>query len=432
MTIRTDGIYAAAQARNTKAKHTRNGGQTTTPEFLSWGTRVLRSHFMKTIKSLTGGHIRCEDPLGSFENHFTETTNLPTIQLNIKSMDFYRSLITAGSLGAAESYIQGNWAVNHLTGLIQLMIRNRATLDKLDGKSSWLAKKLAQIWHKKTRNSKFGAKKNISAHYDLSNEFFKLFLDEHMMYSSAIYKSHKDTLNTASTHKLETICRGLALAPSDHLIEIGTGWGGLACYAAENYGCRVTTTTISDEQFHQAKETVKRKGLDHLVTVLNQDYRDLSAGYDKLVSIEMVEAVGHQYLPAYFETCARLIKPGGTALLQAITIEDHRYELSLNEIDFIKKYVFPGSFIPSTSLLVSEAGKVKLKLKQLTDFGQSYAKTLNAWRAKFKDNRAQVTQLGFSEEFQRLWEFYLCYCEGGFIEESISCQHLVFSKLKNN
>ena len=284
-------------------------------------------------------------------------------------------------------------------------------------------------WHALRRNTRDGSRRNIAAHYDLGNDFFSLFLSPDLMYSSAIWTDEADTLEIASARKLERICRKLDLKPTDRVIEIGTGWGGFALYAAQHYGCHVTTTTISREQHALASERITAAGLDDRVSLLLKDYRDLEGQYDKLVSIEMVEAIGAPYLDVYFEKLGRLLKPHGLALLQAITIEDHRYAQALKSVDFIKRHVFPGSFIPSiNALLAAKTRASDLALIRLDDFGNSYALTLQAWRERFLARLPQVRAQGFDERFIRMWAFYLAYCEGGFRERSIGVAHLLMAK----
>jgi len=282
--------------------------------------------------------------------------------------------------------------------------------------------------HALQRNTRTGSRRNIAAHYDLGNDFFRLFLDENLMYSAAMFASPADTLEQASERKLRRICEKLDLRESDHLLEIGTGWGGMALFAAREYGCRVTTTTISAKQHALASERVREAGLGERITLLRSDYRDLEGRFDKLVSIEMVEAVGHQYLDGYFEKCASLLAPGGLALVQAITIEDHRYRQALESVDFIKRHIFPGSFIPCASVLVESAARAgRLRLLNLEDFGDSYALTIRHWRQRFHAQREQARALGLDERFLRLWDFYLCYCEGGFLEHAISDAQLLLA-----
>lgn len=332
-----------------------------------------------------------------------------------------------GVLGAAEGYIRGYWSTDHLVELIQILARNRDVLDKLNQNIISQASQIfLKAWYKTRKNSIDGSRKNIADHYDLSNDFFKLFLDPSLMYSSAVFKEPSMSLEQASNYKKELICQKLQLKPMDHLVEIGSGWGGFAIYAAQHYGCKVTTITISQAQYDEAVARVEAAGLAHRVDVQLKDYRLLEGKFDKLVSIEMIEAVGEPYLPTYFQQCRNLLKPNGLALIQAITIEDARYKKALNTVDYIKRYIFPGSFIPCISVLTQTASEQKLRLKQLEDIGQSYAQTIHHWRKNFLDAKAQVLALGFDENFIRMWDFYLCYCEGGFKEGVISDVHLLF------
>jgi cyclopropane-fatty-acyl-phospholipid synthase len=282
--------------------------------------------------------------------------------------------------------------------------------------------------HSIRRNSERGSARNIAAHYDLSNAFFATFLDQSLMYSSAVFDRPQATLEQASEAKLARLCAKLELSPRDHLLEIGTGWGGLAIYAARTRGCRVTTTTISAEQYCEASRRVASEGLSARVTVLKKDYRQITGTFDKLVSVEMVEAVGNDYLDGYFRTCGQLLAPGGLFALQAITIRDQQFQRALTTVDFIKKHIFPGSFIPSVSRLVASAAENSdTVLVHLEDLGDDYATTLRAWRDRFEANRAEVERLGFDERFVRLWRFYLAYCEGGFRERAISDVQLTFA-----
>jgi cyclopropane-fatty-acyl-phospholipid synthase len=266
-------------------------------------------------------------------------------------------------------------------------------------------------------------------HYDLGNDFFKLFLDPTMMYSSAVFPNQETSLDEASLYKLDLICQKLQLSDKDHLMEIGTGWGGMAIYAAKHYGCRVTTTTISEEQYNYACAAVKREGLEDKITLLLKDYRDLDGDYDKLVSIEMIEAVGHEYYDSYFQKCSELLKPDGLMLIQAITILDQRYKHAKNNVDFIQRYIFPGGCLPSNEVISkSVANKTDLHIVDLHDIGMDYARTLAEWRKRFNGSADQVDSMGFDDVFYRMWEFYLCYCEGGFTERAISAAQFLFAK----
>nr|WP_075315446.1 cyclopropane-fatty-acyl-phospholipid synthase family protein [Acinetobacter haemolyticus] len=349
------------------------------------------------------------------------------VEVDVHDKQLFDLILKNGVLGAAEGYIRGYWHCEDLVGLIQLLSRNRHLLDKINQNViSQASQFLLKAWYKTRHNSISGSRKNIAEHYDLSNDFFKLFLDESMMYSSAVFQNEQMSLEQASDYKKELICQKLKLQPMDHLVEIGSGWGGFAIYAAQNYGCKVTTITISEAQYQEAKQRIEFAGLSHRVDIQLKDYRLLEGKYDKLVSIEMVEAVGEAYLSTYFQQCRQLLKPNGLALIQAITIEDARYLKALTTVDYIKRYIFPGSFIPCISVLTQTASEQKLTLKHLEDIGQSYAVTIHHWRERFLAAREQVLALGFDDNFIRMWDFYLCYCEGGFKEGVISDVHMLF------
>ncbi|MFT3805990.1 class I SAM-dependent methyltransferase [Arenimonas sp.] len=391
--------------------------------------RFLRTRLFARLDELRGGTMLVRDALGERLLGRADGNAPVNVVLDVRSPAFYRQAAANGSVGAGESYMQGDWHCDDLVGLVQLMVRNRELLDGVEGGLARLGAWAMKAAHALRRNTRDGSRRNIAAHYDLGNQLFRLFLDENLMYSSAIFAHADESLESASRRKLDRICEKLDLRPSDHLLEIGTGWGGMALHAAHRYGCRVTTTTISREQHALASERIAAAGLSDRVTILLQDYRDLRGEYDKLVSIEMVEAIGHQYLDTYFERCSALLKPEGLALIQAITIEDDRYEMALHSVDFIKRHVFPGSFIPCVTALAGAAARAgRLRLLNLEDFGPSYATTLRHWRQRFFANIEQVRQLGYDDRFIRMWEFYLCYCEGGFLERSISDVQLLLAR----
>ncbi|MEO6227968.1 MAG: cyclopropane-fatty-acyl-phospholipid synthase family protein, partial [Thermomonas sp.] len=354
------------------------------------------------------------------------------ITIDVIDPGFYRAVAANGSVGAGESYMDGHWRCDDLVGLIRLLVQNRALLDSMETGIARLGGIAMRGLHAFRRNTRDGSRKNIAAHYDLGNEFFRLFLSDDLMYSSALYAGDDDSLEQASTRKLDRICQKLRLQPGDRVVEIGTGWGGFAVHAARHYGCHVTTTTISREQHALASARVAEACLQDHVTLLLEDYRDLTGTYDKLVSIEMIEAIGAQYLDTYFGKLASLLKPDGLALVQAITIEDHRYKQALNSVDFIKRYVFPGSFIPSVAVMLdAKTRSSDLALTHMEDFGSSYARTLHVWRQRFMARLAEVREQGFDERFTRMWEFYLAYCEGGFLERSIGVAQLLMAKPGN-
>jgi len=395
-------------------------------------TRFLRQKILNQLSKIKGGRIQLHDGIGTVMLGSDESTAAIHVRLNVRNPDFYRQVALNGSVGAGESYMENQWHCDDLVGLVRLLAINRDLLDGMESGTAKVGGWLMKAAHKFTRNTRTGSKKNIAAHYDLGNDLFRLFLCDNMMYSSAIFANDEDTLEEASERKLERICQKLDLKPGDHLVEIGTGWGGMALYAARNYGCKVTTTTISKEQHALASKRIADAGLSHRVIVLLEDYRDLTGEYDKLVSIEMIEAIGHQYLDTYMNKCTSLLKPDGLALIQAITIEDHRYQQALHSVDFIKRYIFPGSFIPCVSAMVNAAAQSgPLRLLNLEDIGPSYARTLHEWRRRFMNQLEHVRALGYDDRFIKMWEFYLAYCEGAFIERTISDVHLLFARSGN-
>lgn len=387
----------------------------------------LRRRLLAQLAPMKGGRLQLRDALGDVTLGDADGALQVTVWVDHPA--FYRAVAAQGSVGAGESYIRGEWRCDNLVALVQLLVRNRALLDGMERGPARLGGWLLQGWNRLRRNTREGSRRNIAAHYDLGNAFFSLFLSNDLMYSSALYAEPGDTLEVASQRKLARICDQLRLQPGDRVIEIGTGWGGFAVYAALHHGCHVTTTTISREQYALATERVARAGLQDRVTVLLKDYRDLDGQYDKLVSIEMIEAIGAQYLDTYFATLTRLLKPDGLAMLQAITIEDERYEQARRSVDYIKRFVFPGSFIPSLhAMLGAKTRSSDLQLIGQHDFGQSYALTLRAWRRRFLSQLPAVRAQGFDERFIRLWEFYLAYCEGGFLERSIGVSQLLLAR----
>ncbi|MGQ0593159.1 MAG: class I SAM-dependent methyltransferase [Gammaproteobacteria bacterium] len=392
--------------------------------------RFLRKRLLTQMAQLRDGRLLLEEDCGTeLLGAGPASASEPPLCLRVHGPGFYRAVAAHGSVGAGEAYMDGLWECDDLVGLVRLLVRNR---DLLDGMETGLAKLGAlamRAVHALRGNTRDGSRRNVAAHYDLGNDFFRLFLSPDLMYSSAMWAGEDDTLEAASARKLDQICRKLDLKPADRVIEIGAGWGGFALHAARHYGCHVTTTTVSREQHALASERVAAAGLGDRVTVLLEDYRDLRGRYDKLVSIEMIEAIGARYLDTYFRQLGALLRPNGLALVQAITIEDHRFERALGAVDFIQCHVFPGSFIPSiTAMLAAKTRASDLALIQLEDFGDSYARTLRAWRHRFMARLPQVRAQGFDERFIRMWEFYLCYCEGGFRERSIGVAHLLMAK----
>lgn len=394
------------------------------------GTRFLRKRLLAQMRGLEHGRLVLEDALGRVEfGPPAEQRPRLQVRLSVRDPRFYHAVAGNGSVGAGEAYMEGHWDCDDPVALIRLLVRNRERLDGMERGVARLGGLAMRAWHALRRNTRAGSRRNIAAHYDLGNEFFALFLSSDLMYSSAVWEGDDDTLEAASARKLDLICRKLELGPGDRVIEIGSGWGGFAVHAARHYGCHVTTTTISGEQYALAQARVAEAGLGDRVEVLRQDYRDLRGQYDQLVSIEMVEAIGAANLDSYFAQIGRLLRPGGRALVQAITIEDHRYAQALASVDFIKRHVFPGSFIPSiAALLAAKARSSDLALIRLDDYGRSYARTLQAWRQRFLAQLAQVRAQGYDERFIRMWEYYLVYCEGGFREASIGVAQMLFAR----
>lgn len=396
--------------------------------------RLLRDRLLAHMSRLTQGRVLINDALGQAELGEPaaaegRATRQAPLRIDVLDPGFYRAVAAQGSVGAGESYIDGLWRCDDLVGLIRLLVRNRHLVDEMETGLARLGAWGLKAWHALNRNTRDGSRRNIAAHYDLGNDFFSLFLSPDLMYSSAMWQGPHDTLEAASTRKLDSICRKLQLKPGDSVIEIGTGWGGFALHAARHYGCHVTTTTISQEQHDMAARRVAEAGLNERITLLKQDYRDLTGRYDKLVSIEMIEAIGAPYLDTYFGQLGRLLKDDGLALVQAITLEDHRYAQAVKEVDYIKRFIFPGSFIPSiNAMLQAKTRASDLALIGLEDFGLSYARTLAAWRERFLANLPQVRAQGFDERFIRMWLFYLAYCEGGFQERAIGVAHLLMAK----
>jgi cyclopropane-fatty-acyl-phospholipid synthase len=356
----------------------------------------------------------------------------PHLTLTIHDPAAWVDIAFSGGLGAGEAYMAGRWHCDDLTGLAQLFLRNPQVLYGLNRGPGRLVSLVNKVWHALRRNTLQGSRRNIAAHYDLGNEMFELFLDDTMMYSCAIFERPQATLLQASIEKLDRVCRKLELHPGDHLLEIGSGWGGLALHAARHYGCRVTTTTISREQYDMARKRISQAGLDDRVTVLRKDYRELSGQYDKLVSIEMIEAVGHAYFDTYFEKCSSLLKPDGLMLLQSITIAEQRYAAARRSVDFIQRYIFPGGCLPSVAVISDAVARnTDMRLLHLEDIGPHYATTLKHWRERFMARLDAVRALGYSEEFIRMWEYYLCYCEGGFRERAIGTAQVLLGKPLN-
>lgn len=388
--------------------------------------RRIRQSVLNRLSNIVDANLRIIDR----HEHFAlgdENASL-TATIEVHDSRFWRMVATAGGVGAGEAYMYGLWDCDNLTQVIRVLARNRSVLPELEGDKSWLQKIGRYVWHTRVRNSITNSHKNNEAHYDLSNAFFKEWLDERMMYSCALYDELDMSLEQAQEAKLKKICQQLNLQAGQHILEIGTGWGGFAIYAAQNYGCEVTTTTISQAQYQEAMTRIRAAGLAGRVHLLCDDYRELEGQYDRVVSIEMVEAVGDDNVDLYFQKVANLLKPGGEALVQSITIEDHRYEAALKTVDFIKRYIFPGSFIPSLSRLQQSVATTDMQVIDVFEMGQSYALTLAGWRKRFISRLDNIKEEGFDQPFIRMWLFYLCYCEGGFAERALGDAQIHLTK----
>lgn len=391
------------------------------------GAGLLRRAVLRQLENLRHGLLLIQE--GSDTLHFGTPQSELRAEIRVSDPAVWGLVAGNGSIGAGEAYIHGYWSTPDLTAVIRIFVANLDVLDAMEGGLARLGRPLIQGLHWLNRNTRQGSRRNIAAHYDLGNDLFEQFLDPTMMYSAAMFRREDDSLEQAQLNKLERICQKLALQPSDHLLEIGTGWGSMALYAASHYGCRVTTTTLSREQHAYTERRIHEMGLQDRVTLLLEDYRDLKGQYDKLVSIEMIEAVGHRYLPTYFEQCARLLKPDGLMLLQAITIRDQRYEQACNSVDFIQRYIFPGGALPSVQKMLDVVTRhTDFNLHHMEDFGLHYARTLRLWHENLRQARQRLEQLGYDDYFYRLWEFYLCYCEGGFLERTIGTAQLLLAK----
>ncbi|MGB1328120.1 MAG: class I SAM-dependent methyltransferase [Porticoccaceae bacterium] len=397
-----------------------------------WIDKMCRPLLFSRLRKISIGQVKIVDQLGEQLFGNPDQSGELSVEIKVDDQRFYSDIAFGGTVAAGEAYMQGYWNCNNLTGLVRIMLRNRQVMDQVEGGFSLFKAPILRFIHWLNRNSQAGSRRNIEAHYDLGNEMFELFLDPTMMYSCAYYPNNQASLNEASTAKLQRICEKLQLSEKDHVVEIGTGWGGFAIYAASHFGCKVTTTTISKQQYEVARQRVIAAGLEDKVTLLMQDYRDLQGTYDKLVSIEMIEAVGPQYLETYFAKCSTLLKPDGIMLIQAITIQDQFYDQAIKSVDFIQRYIFPGGFIPSVTAISNAVKKsTDTRLFQMEDIGPHYATTLRDWRKNFFNNIEQIKGLGYSKQFIAMWEFYLCYCEGGFLERTLGTSHMVFIKPEN-
>ena len=403
--------------------------------------RFFANQIRKRFNGLIGGEVEIHDHFGRYVLPGSEQKSDPYAEdllrakVYVGDSEMYPRIMLGGTIGAAESYMQQQWSTDNLTSLIRIMIRNLDHFTRLE--KSWA--RIKNVWHycehSWRHNSIANSRKNIYEHYDLGNDFYRLFLDPTLNYSSGVFADlsptalAQESMLSASVRKMDSISQKLELSSLDHVLEIGTGWGAMAVHMASKYGCRVTTTTISQQQFNVASERVKKSGLENLVTVLLKDYRELEGTFDKLVSIEMIEAVGHQYYDEFFGKCNDLLRADGAMLLQAITIGEQNYDYHIRNVDFIGKYIFPGGSLPSISALSQSVGRVsKMRMIHQMDITPHYERTMLCWREKFFERLDAIRALGYDESFLRRWHFYLCYCEAAFAERRVHCTHLMFGK----
>lgn len=385
--------------------------------------RLMRRLVLGELGRCRGGSIRIEDGLASTQHG---ATGAPGATIRVNDPRLYRRVILGGTLAAADSYVRGEWDCSDLTALFRLLVRNQHAVEPLDGRWSSLARQVRGWVHRWHANTRAGSRRNIRAHYDLGNDFFGLWLDDTWAYSCGVFASPDSTLHEASLEKFDRACEKLDLRPGDHLLEIGSGWGGLAVHAAQRFGCRVTTTTVSRQQFELAGRRIATAGLSRQITLLERDYRDLCGQFDKLVSIEMIEAVGHEYLPEFFRQCGELLKPQGSMLLQAIVMPERGYAQYLRSVDFIRQSIFPGGCLPSVAAMLEAAGQSsRLRLVHLEDMAPHYAETLRRWRANLHQRQHDARRQGYPQELIRLWDYYLCYCEAAFEERQVGVVQMV-------
>ncbi|TWT34550.1 SAM-dependent methyltransferase [Blastopirellula retiformator] len=394
----------------------------------TWLQQLSRRKLLRWLEEVVGGEIRYADASRTLDCG-ERTPDQLQAAWTVSDDRFFSRLATGGSVGIAESYLQGEWRSDDLTALLQILCRNMERTNDADSGLASVAKLARRVLSFFDGNTRDGSRRHIAAHYDLSNEFFSLFLDDTWMYSSAIFEHEAMTLEEASVAKLRRIADKLDLQPSDRLLEIGAGWGGFALHAAERGVRDITTTTISQMQYEKSQERFQAAGVADQIQLLSADYRDLEGQYDKIVSIEMVEAVGEKYLDDYFRQCARLLKPGGRLVLQAIVMPEERYDAYRRGIDFIQAYIFPGGFLPSVAAMQASIGRTSnLRLDCVEDISPHYATTLRHWRERFFDSIDEVKRLGFDDRFIRMWEYYLCYCEAAFREKAVRVVQIAWDK----
>jgi cyclopropane-fatty-acyl-phospholipid synthase len=396
-------------------------------EMLSSAAKRL---FLSTLEGLNSGSL--ELVLPDRTQRFGDASAELRARLVVDRERFFTRALTGGDTGIGEAYVDGDWSSPDLVSLMRLAVRNLAKLEEKNAFFSSLSRFADRVRQRLRKNTVEGSRRNIQAHYDLSNEFFRLFLDQNLVYSCAWYERPEDSLETAQIQKLDRICRKLDLQPRDRVLEIGTGWGAFALHVARNYGCQVTTTTISQQQYKYARERFDAADPHPRIELLLEDYRQLSGRFDKIVGIEMFEAVGFEHYDEFFRTCDRLLEPDGSMLLQTITMNEQKFPRYRKQSDWIQKYIFPGAQLASLrGILDSLARATRLSPFHAEDMGVHYARTLAAWRERFHDSIGEVKALGFDDRFVRMWDYYLAFCEGAFRERHISDFQLLLTKNYN-
>jgi len=398
-----------------------------TPTKATFLTSVFKNGLKKKLSHLNVGCISVVDGVDKFS--FGDTGSELRVNVQVHSQEFYVMTGSGGAMGIAEAYILGYWTSDDVVMLMRIILKNRSIMLSLNNGFAKILSPINKLIHRSRQNTLKGSKENILAHYDLSNDFYKLWLDPTMTYSCAYFKDTNTTLEDASIEKLDRMCRKLNLSEKDNILEVGTGWGSFSIHAAKNYGCSITTTTISDAQYEYAKARVLEEGLESKINVINKDYRKLDGQYDKIVSIEMIEAVGYEYISEYFRKLSSLLKPDGLMALQGITYNDQNFDTYKDSVDFIKKYIFPGSCLISISQIIDVIkNKTDLSMIDMEDITRHYAETLNRWRKNFMSVLPEVKEMGYSKAFINMWEFYFLYCEAGFLERNIGDVQMVFAK----
>ena len=389
---------------------------------------LLRALLLKVLSKASEGHFVLKENGNIIAEVGSPSADLQA-EADVLDQRAYERALLGGNTAAGEAYVDGWWTSPDITQVTRFFSRNLSMMDYWDSRFGWLLKPFKTMRYLRRLNSKRQAKKNILAHYDLGDELYQTFLDPKMQYSSAIFDEEGNSLEEAQVNKLTRICDQLKLREDDHLLEVGSGWGGLAIFAAENYGCQVTTTTISDNQYRYAKNKIDAAGLSNKINLLSDDYRLLQGKFEKVVSVEMIEAVGKKYLSGYFKKLNDLLKPGGLLMLQAITIADQRLKSYSSNEDFIQKHIFPGGFLPSVYLISKIlADSTELVMRDFRDIGLDYSKTLSHWHKNLLEKKEALNQLGYDDQFYNLWTYYLGYCEGGFLERRISASQMLMSK----